>query len=83
MLTCGCKFEYYEERELIVDFGWFLVPSDLVKSCLGVPVMVQQRGIRPGTMGLRVPSLALLGGLRIWHCGELWYRSQMQLLLGS
>ena len=30
-------------------------------------------------MGLRVHSLALLGGLRIWHCHELWSRLQTQL----
>ena len=26
-----------------------------------------------------VQSLASLSGLRLWHCHELWYRSQMQL----
>ena len=30
-------------------------------------------------MRLRVQSLASLSGLRIWHCGELWYRWQTQL----
>jgi len=28
---------------------------------------------------LRVRSLALLDGLRICHCCELWYRVQMRL----
>ena len=28
---------------------------------------------------MRVQSLASLSGLRIQHCCELWYRSQMQL----
>ena len=32
-------------------------------------------------MRMRVRSLALLSGLRIWHCHELWCRSQT--LLGS
>ena len=32
-----------------------------------------------GTMRLQVPSLALLSGLRIWHCHELWCRLQMRL----
>ena len=32
-----------------------------------------------GTMRLRVQSLALLSGLRIQHCHELWCRSQMWL----
>ena len=39
----------------------------------GVPVMVQQKWIRPGTMRLRVRSLALICGLRIRHCHQLWY----------
>ena len=30
-------------------------------------------------MRLQVSSLALLSGLRIQHCSELWSRSQMQL----
>jgi len=30
-------------------------------------------------MRLRVPSLALISGLRIWCCPELWCRSQRQL----
>ena len=29
-----------------------------------------------------VRSLASLSGLRIWHCHELWSRSQMQLRSG-
>ena len=32
-------------------------------------------------MRLRVRSLALLSGLGIWRCRELWYR--LQTLLGS
>ena len=30
-----------------------------------------------GSMRVHVQSLALLGGLRIWHCRDLWCRSQM------
>ena len=30
-------------------------------------------------MRTQIPSLALLNGLRIWHCQELWYRLHMQL----
>ena len=30
-------------------------------------------------MRLRVRSLALLSGLRIWHCHELWCRLQTRL----
>ena len=36
--------------------------------------MAQQKRIQLGTMRLRVLSLALLSGLRIWHCRELWCR---------
>ena len=40
----------------------------------GVPVVVQQKGIPLGTMRFRVRPLPLLSGLRIWGCGELWWR---------
>ena len=30
-------------------------------------------------LSLRVRSLALLSGLRIWHCHELWCGSQTRL----
>ena len=42
-----------------------------------VPVMAQWKQIQLGTMRLHVQSLALLSELRIWHCHELWCRSQM------
>ena len=45
----------------------------------GVPVVAQWKRIQLGTMRLRVQSLALLSGLRIQRCRELWCRSQMQL----
>ena len=41
--------------------------------------MVQQKQIQLGTMRLQVRSLAWLCGLGIWHCYELWCRSQMRL----
>ena len=34
----------------------------------GVPILEQQKRIRLGTRRLRLRSLALLGGLRIWCC---------------
>ena len=43
--------------------------------------MAPQKQIRLGTMRFGVQSLALLSGLRIRHCQELWCRSQ--ILLGS
>ena len=41
--------------------------------------MVQRKQSRLGAMRLRVQSLALLSGLRIRCCYELWCRSQMRL----
>ena len=41
--------------------------------------MAQWKGIRIGTMRLRVQFLASLSGLRIQHCCELWCRPQIQL----
>ena len=45
----------------------------------GVPVVVQQKRIRLGTMRLWVQSLASLSGFRIWHFREQWCRLQMRL----
>ena len=36
-------------------------------------------GVTNPTMRMRVLSLASLGGLSIWHCLELWCRSQTRL----
>ena len=47
----------------------------------GAPVVAQQKRIQLGTMRLWVRSLALLSGLRIQHCCELWCRSQMTQIL--
>ena len=43
--------------------------------------MVQHKRIPLGTMKLWVQSLAFLSGLRIWHCCELWCRSQTRWLV--
>ena len=51
-------------------------------SCLGVPVVVQWKQIRLGTMKMRVQSLASLGGLGTQCCRELWCRSQTWLRSG-
>ena len=51
----------------------------LEKEYKGVPIVVQQKRIQLGTMRLRVRHLALLSGLRIWCCHELWCRSQTPL----
>ena len=41
--------------------------------------MAQQKQIQLGTMKFWVRSLALLSGLRIQHCCELWCRSKTWL----
>ena len=46
---------------------------------LGVPIMVQWKRIPLGTMRLGVGSLALLSGLRIRYCHELWCTWQIWL----
>ena len=39
---------------------------------IGAPIVAQRKRIRLGTMRFQVWSLALLSGLRIQHCCELW-----------
>ena len=45
----------------------------------GVPVVAQWKQIQLGTVRLRDGSLALLSGLRIRHCCELWCRLKTRL----
>ena len=45
----------------------------------GVPVVVQWKQIRLGTIRFRVQSLASLSGLRNQRCHELCYRLQTRL----
>ena len=45
---------------------------------LGVPIVMQWKQIRVGTMRLRVRSLAFLSGLRIQHRHELWWVTQLR-----
>ena len=45
----------------------------------GVPIVAQQLGTRLLSMRMHIRSLALLSGLRIPHCPELWCRLQTQL----
>ena len=45
----------------------------------GAPSVVHWKQIQLGTIRLWVQALSLLSGLRIWHCHELWCRSQMWL----
>ena len=45
----------------------------------GVPIVAQQKRIQLVIVRLWVRSLALLSGLRIQRCPELWCRLQTQL----
>ena len=51
----------------------------LKKENRGVSVEAQRKRIQLGTVRLRVPSPALLSGLRIQGCCELWFRWQTRL----
>ena len=64
---------------MIIKGLWGYRLGGSIRKSLGVPIVVQWKRIQLGTMRLRVPSLALLSGLRIQHRLELWCRSQMQL----
>ena len=55
---------------------WYLLES---KSPLGLPMVAQWLTNLTRIYEVWVQSLALFSGLRIWHCHELWWRSQMQL----
>ena len=67
-------------------FTSLIHPTLICNGCetcnLGVSVVVQWKRIRLGTMRLQVRSLALLSGLRIQHCHELWCRLKTQLRSG-
>ena len=51
-------------------------------SCFGVPIAAQWYWTRLVSMRMQVQSLALLSGLRIQRCCELWSRLQMWLRSG-
>ena len=64
------------------DICWYLEIVYTVTSEWGGPVVAQQKWIQLGTMRLPAQSLALLSGLRIRHCRELWCSSKTQLRSG-
>ena len=49
------------------------------KDYTGFPIVVQQKQIQLVSIKMQVQSLALLSELAIWHCHELWCRSQIWL----
>ena len=71
---------------------WAQITSSSIEQCklvmsiifikikrLGVPVLAQWLMNLTRNHEIAVPSLALLSGLRIQRCCELWFRLQMQL----
>ena len=57
---------------------WILLKKHIKKKSKfyssGVPVLAQWKRIWLVSMRIQVRTLASLSGLRIWHCGELWFR---------
>ena len=57
----------------------YLTPDTKITSDGGVPIVTQQNRIGLASMRMQVRTLALLSGLRTWHCRELWCRWQTWL----
>ena len=68
-----CRKTWYSEAPLLPGNQPGSQKCSIRSSCLGAVVN------ESGTMRLRVRTLALLSGLRIWHRRELWCGSQRQL----
>ena len=78
-----CSFPYsFKSRIVILFYVEVELSLKKIQHFLGVPVVAQWKQIRLLSMRMRVQSLALLSGLRIQHCCELWCRSQMWLRSG-
>ena len=58
---------------------WGQISNSCQDTPQGVPVMAQWLMNPPSIHEDAVHSLALLSGLRIWRCCELWCRSQTRL----
>ena len=82
LFSLSPPFQPWQSKYILYLIGKFGDTQDFVfewqhpswKTKMGVPIVAQQKRIWLGTMKLRVRSLALFSGLRIWHCRELWYR---------
>ena len=64
---------WHRSRSLHIQGNWIVIK----RVAAGVPVVTHRKWIWLGTIRFWVLSLASLSGLRIWHCCELWFRSQM------
>ena len=68
---------------LIILIFLVIIFSFLFKEVpLGVPIVAKWVKNPTGTMRMQIQSLALLSGLRIWSCGELWCGLQTRLRSG-
>ena len=81
LLGTYCFHCYLSLFEWMVTKEVFLLdlPQMLKSYFLRVPVLAQQKRIWLVSRRRQVPSLALLSRLWIWHCHELWHRSQRRL----
>ena len=76
LLVIPVGYEY--ELSSVGSCGLAIHFKDLIKS-QRVPIMVQWKLIQLVSMRIQGPSLPMLSGLGIWHCCELWCRSQIWL----
>ena len=85
----SCDVRYWRKcKAKWCSFSFRVIFSKGKKICIQtvksrVPVVAQQKQIRPGTMRSGVRFLASLIGLSIPCCWELWCRSQMRLGSGT
>ena len=76
---------YFNSKEVfhIVSLGEHQLQQQLFSPVknhrIRVPIVAQWEQIQLVSMRMWVRSLALLSGLGIWHCHELWCRSQTRL----
>ena len=61
----------------VLKFQIPLKEQKLGKTFLGCSHCATVKWVQLVSMKMHVPSLALLPGLRIWHCCELWCRLKM------
>ena len=66
-------------RTLRPEIECWVSAREYRKLSQGIPIMPQWKQIWLASMRTQVKSLTSSSGLRIWHCRELWYRSQMRL----
>ena len=82
---CGWSISAYPRASMRLAFPlpqWFLLLSYTSKCHPGVPVVAQRKRIWLASMRTQVWDLALISGLRIQCCHELWCRLKMWLRSG-